>query len=149
VLVDAFESYSQSIPGLLRRSANRAPAPVAQRQAAAHPVRHPGRNPPADVRSVHDRLLGSAVPSFHPASPTRNLGLRGQPHQRQYARSGEEKALARYLFQKALSGLLPYAPTTLRVVGSANWCATRRTSQTWPMPPGPFFFLVRRDLFGY
>ncbi len=62
-----------------RRAGCGASAPAARGQAAAHPVRHAGRHPPADIRAVHHRIPRPGLSPVHPAAPARDLGLRGQP----------------------------------------------------------------------
>jgi GTP-binding protein len=47
------------------RAHGRASAPGAGRAPAAHPVRHAGLEPAADVRAVHDRVPRPAVPPVH------------------------------------------------------------------------------------
>src|SRR5690606_25123915 len=76
-----------------RRPDGRAPASGSWWQAAAHPVRHAGVEPAADVRALHDRVPRPAVPPLHPATPARDLRLRGHAHQREYAGAGEAQAL--------------------------------------------------------
>ena len=67
------------------RARRRAPASASRRQAAAHPVRHAGDDPSADVRAVHDRIPRPGLPTLHPASPARDLGLRGHADRHQHA----------------------------------------------------------------
>ncbi len=63
-----------------RRARRRAPAPGAQRQAAAHPVRHAGLDPPADVRAVHDRLpRPAATAASSSAACARSTASRERP----------------------------------------------------------------------
>ena len=86
-----------------------ASAPGAQRQAAAHPVRHPGIDPAADVRAVHDRLPRPRLPPVHHAPAARGLRLRGHADRGQYARAGEAKALSFRFRESPFLGFAPHA----------------------------------------
>ena len=55
------------------------PAPGARWQAAAHPVRDPGRHPPAAVRALRVGLHRGRVPPVRRAPPARGVRLRGHP----------------------------------------------------------------------
>ena len=67
------------------------PAPGAQRQAAAHPVRHPGGHPAAAVRAVHDRLPRGRLPAVHRAPAARGVRLRGHADRGQRAGAREAR----------------------------------------------------------
>ena len=55
---------AQRVP---RRAGGGAPAPDPGRQAAADPLRHPGRHPAAAVRALHDRLPRGGLPAVRRA----------------------------------------------------------------------------------
>ena len=69
----------QRVPG---RTGGRAPAPGPRRQAAPHPVRHPGLQPAAEVRALHHRVPGSRLPPLHHPPAAGNLRLRGHARSR-------------------------------------------------------------------
>ncbi len=92
----ALESWDKRDP---HRAAQRLPrrgrpghaAAGAWRQAAQDPVRHPGRQPAADVRAVHQRLPRGRLPPVHRAAPARGVRLRrlARPDQRPGAREAQ------------------------------------------------------------
>ena len=70
-----------------RRTRGRAPASPARRQAAPHPVRHAGGQPPADIRALHDRVPRPGLPPLRAAPPARAVRLRGLADRHQHARA--------------------------------------------------------------
>ena len=66
-------------------------AAAARRQAAARPVRHPGRHPAAALRAVHDGIPRGDLPPVHRAPPARGLRLRRQPDQGEHADAREAR----------------------------------------------------------
>ena len=91
-LETALETWDKRIPtgslnAFLGELVGGAPAPGPRRQAAAHPVRHPGLEPAAEVRAVHHRIPGSGLPPLHHPAPPRDLRLRGHADRGQHARA--------------------------------------------------------------
>ena len=66
----------RSAQRLPRRDRRGAPAPGARRQAAPHPLRDPGRHPPAAVRAVRVGLHRGRLPSVRRAPAARGVRLR-------------------------------------------------------------------------
>ncbi|GMA89247.1 hypothetical protein GCM10025868_44970 [Angustibacter aerolatus] len=90
----ALDSWDRRVPtgrlnAFLGEPGRRHPAPGAQRQAAAHPVRDAGRDPPAAVRDLRQRLPRGRLPAVHRASAARDVRLRGQPDLARRAGAGE------------------------------------------------------------
>ena len=63
----------------------------ARRQTAEGAVRHPGREPAADVRAVHHRIPGGRLPPVHRASAARGLRLHRLAGAGQRAGPGEAR----------------------------------------------------------
>ena len=98
-LETALDSWDQRIPtgkfnAFLAELVAEHPHPRPRRQAAAHPVRHAGLDPPADLRALHDRIPRPGLPPVHPAPPARAVRLRGLADRRQHAGAREEPALS-------------------------------------------------------
>jgi GTPase len=77
----ALASWDSRIPtgGSTRSSGRSSPATRTRcaGQAAPHPVRHPGRDTPADVRALHHRVPRGRLPPVRRAPPARGVRLRG------------------------------------------------------------------------
>ena len=80
---------AQRVP---RRDRRGQPAPGPLRQAAAHPVRHPGRDAAAAVRAVRQRLPRGRLPPVHRAAAARGVRLRRAPRSRSRCGCGRSAA---------------------------------------------------------
>ena len=78
---------------LPRSAGRRAPAPGAQRQAAADPLRHPAVHGAADLRAVHLGQARRVLRTVHRAPAPRGVRLRRHPDRDQPEATGEAEAL--------------------------------------------------------
>ena len=95
-LETALESWDKRIPTgrlntWLKEVVAANPAAGAWWQAAAHPVRHPGRDTSADLRAVHHRVPRGGLPPVPGAPAAREVRVRGQPDPDQRAGAGEAR----------------------------------------------------------